>query len=161
LGGAALHGRFAHPDLSSILNANIRRTAMHAANEATSLTQGTGVWAAIGSQPLTNTAEGAMNPITPTTAPPGLPADLEALMRSLKMPHARALGPELIATARAQRWVAADIIKALFTEECAGRTRRIVPPQGRGIPSRNHPAPGTRPCPPSPAPTQWASSPPR
>jgi hypothetical protein len=104
LGGAALHGRFAHPDLSSILNANIRRTAMHAANEATSLTQGTGVWAAIGSQPLTNTAEGAMNPITPTTAPPGLPADLEALMRSLKMPHAPALGPELIATARAQHW---------------------------------------------------------
>lgn len=40
LGDAALHGRFAHPDLASILNANIRRTTTHAANEATSLTQG-------------------------------------------------------------------------------------------------------------------------
>ncbi|MCR1163691.1 IS21 family transposase [Paenarthrobacter sp. UW852] len=54
LGDAALHGRFAHQDLASILNANIRRTTTHAANEATSLTQGTGAWAAIGN-PATNT----------------------------------------------------------------------------------------------------------
>ncbi|WP_427174592.1 hypothetical protein [Arthrobacter sp. 92] len=58
LGDAALHGRFAHPDLASILNANIRRTTTHAANEATSLTQGTGAWAAIGNPTASNaTAE--------------------------------------------------------------------------------------------------------
>ena len=34
---------------------------------------------------------------------PGLPADLEALMRQLKMPYARALAPGLIATAQAKR----------------------------------------------------------
>jgi hypothetical protein len=103
-----------------------------------------------------------MNPITPTTAAPGLPADLEALMRSLKMPHARALGPELIAAARGQRWVPADVIKALFTEEGASRTRCMrVPPQGRGIPSRN-PSGARDPAVSSiPAPIQWASSPPR
>jgi len=47
-------------------------------------------------------------------AAPALPADLEALMRQLKMPYARALAPELIATARAQRWEPVEIIKALF-----------------------------------------------
>jgi hypothetical protein len=56
LGDAALHGRFAHPDLASILNANTRRTTTHAANEATSLTQGTATWAAIGNPALNTTA---------------------------------------------------------------------------------------------------------
>jgi DNA replication protein DnaC len=133
LGDAALHGRFAHPDLASILNANIRRTTTHTANEATSLTQGTGAWAAIGNPALNTTSQqhrhggGPMSPVTTTnTAAPPLPADLEALMRSLKMPHARALAPDLIATARAQRWEPVEVIKALFTEEAAGRARSML-----------------------------------
>jgi len=52
-----------------------------------------------------------------TAAAPALPADLEALMRQLKMLYARALAPELIATARAQRWKPVEGIKALFVEE--------------------------------------------
>lgn len=52
LGDAALHGRFAHGDLASILNANIRRTTTHAADEARSLTQGTGAWAGLGTMSL-------------------------------------------------------------------------------------------------------------
>ncbi len=68
-----------------------------------------------------------MSPVTTTnTAAPPLPADLEALMRSLKMPHARALAPDLIATARAQRWEPVEVIKALFTEEAAGRARSML-----------------------------------
>lgn len=68
-----------------------------------------------------------MSPVTTTNTPaPPLPADLEALMRSLKMPHARALAPDLIATARAQRWEPAEVIKALFTEEAAGRARSML-----------------------------------
>ena len=130
LGDAALHGRFAHPDLASILNANIRRTTTHAANEATSLTQGTAAWAAIGNpaeHPQHHAGGGPMSPVTTTnTAAPPLPADLEALMRSLKMPHARALAPDLIATARAQRWEPVEVIKALFTEEAAGRARSML-----------------------------------
>lgn len=62
-----------------------------------------------------------------TTAPaPALPPEVEALMRQLKMPHARALAPELIATARAQRWEPIEVIKALFVEEAAGRARSMV-----------------------------------
>lgn len=68
-----------------------------------------------------------MSPVTtPNTAAPALPAELEALMRQLKMPHARALAPELIATARSQRWEPAEIIKALFIEETAGRARSML-----------------------------------
>ncbi|GAB3126187.1 IS21-like element helper ATPase IstB [Glaciibacter psychrotolerans] len=59
-------------------------------------------------------------------APPALPAELESLMRQLKMPYARALAPELIATARAQRWEPAEMIKALFVEEVTGRSRSML-----------------------------------
>ncbi|MBG0741836.1 ATP-binding protein [Paeniglutamicibacter antarcticus] len=48
------------------------------------------------------------------------------MMRSLKMPHARALAPELIATARAQRWEPVEVIKALFTEEIRGRAASML-----------------------------------
>lgn len=65
-----------------------------------------------------------MNPIS--TAAPALPADVETMMRSLKMPHARALAPELIATARAQRWEPTEVIKALFAEEISGRARSML-----------------------------------
>ena len=65
--------------------------------------------------------------MSPVPVPaPALPAELEALMRQVKMPHARALAPELIATARAQRWEPAEVIKALFVEEIAGRPRSML-----------------------------------
>lgn len=38
------------------------------------------------------------------SAAPALPVEVEQLMRQLKMPYARALAPELVATAKAQRW---------------------------------------------------------
>jgi hypothetical protein len=57
LGDAALHGRFAHGDLPSILNANIRRTTTHAADETRSLTQGTSAWAGLGTRPSTTMKE--------------------------------------------------------------------------------------------------------
>jgi DNA replication protein DnaC len=59
---------------------------------------------------------------------PALPDDLEALLRRLRLPHVRAVAPELIATARAQRWEPAEVLKALFSAEVAGRdaTRRAA-----------------------------------
>lgn len=57
LGDAALHGRFAHGDLPSILNANIRRTTTHAADETRSLTQGTSAWAGLGAGPWNTPAK--------------------------------------------------------------------------------------------------------
>lgn len=61
-----------------------------------------------------------------TTTAPALPAELERLMRQLKMPHARTIAPELIATAKSQRWEPTEVIKALFTEEVAGRARSTL-----------------------------------
>ncbi len=62
------------------------------------------------------------------TAPaaPALPDDLEALLRRLRLPHVRAAAPQLIATARAQRWEPAEILKALFAAEVAGRERSAL-----------------------------------
>ena len=64
--------------------------------------------------------------MNPTTTAPALPAELERLMRQLKMPHARSAAPELIATAKSQRWEPAEVIKALFTEEVTGRARSML-----------------------------------
>jgi len=55
-----------------------------------------------------------------------LPADVETLMRQLRLPHARAVAGEVLATARAQRWDPAEVIKALLAEESAGRTRSML-----------------------------------
>ena len=42
------------------------------------------------------------------TAPP-LPEDVHALLRRLRMPHTRAAAPEVLATARAQRWEPVEV----------------------------------------------------
>jgi len=60
------------------------------------------------------------------SAAPVLPVEVEQLMRQLKMPYARALAPELIATAKVQRWDPVEVIKALFVEEVAGRGRSML-----------------------------------
>ena len=43
------------------------------------------------------------------------------LLRALRLPHMRAAAPELLATAKAQRWEPAEAMRALLTEELAGR----------------------------------------
>ena len=57
LGTAALHGRFAHRDLASILHAATTRTTTHAADETRSLTQGTSAWADLGAAASTTSKE--------------------------------------------------------------------------------------------------------
>jgi DNA replication protein DnaC len=61
-----------------------------------------------------------------TAAAPPLPVEVEQLMRQLKMPYARGLAPELLATAKAQRWEPVEIVKALLVEEVAGRGRSML-----------------------------------
>ncbi|UZF57518.1 IS21-like element helper ATPase IstB [Gordonia polyisoprenivorans] len=61
--------------------------------------------------------------LTPT---PTLPIEVEALMKQLRLPHARAIAGEVLATARAQRWDPAEVITALLTEESAGRARSML-----------------------------------
>lgn len=55
--------------------------------------------------------------------PPPLDADLEALLRRMRLPHIRRAAPEVLATARAQRWEPTEVLRVLFTEEVAGRDR--------------------------------------
>jgi DNA replication protein DnaC len=70
-------------------------------------------------------------PRTRTTSPaptaPALPAELEALLRRMRLPYLRAAAPDVIATAKAQRWDPAEVLRVLLAEEVMGRdnaTRR-------------------------------------
>ena len=58
--------------------------------------------------------------------PPPLPAELDALLRRMRLPHMRRTAPELLATARAQRWDPAEVLKLLLNEEVAGRERSAL-----------------------------------
>ncbi len=43
------------------------------------------------------------------------------LLRQLRLPHMRTHAPEVLATARAQRWEPTEVLRALLTAEIAGR----------------------------------------
>jgi DNA replication protein DnaC len=53
--------------------------------------------------------------------PPPLPAELDRLLRRLRLPYVRRAAPEVIATAASQRWEHAEVLKVLLAEEAAGR----------------------------------------
>ena len=55
--------------------------------------------------------------------PPPLEPELEALLRRMRLPYIRSLAPEVLATARAQRWEPAEVLRVLLVEEVAGRDR--------------------------------------
>ena len=76
----------------------------------------------------TTTRPGSTNALIAASvpAPPPLPEDLETLLRRLRLPHIRALAPEVIATAKAQRWEPAEVLRALFGAEAAGRDRSAL-----------------------------------
>ena len=63
---------------------------------------------------------------TPSMSAPPLPAELDELLRRLRLPHIRRHAPEVVATAKAQRWEPAEVLKALFAEEVAGRERSAL-----------------------------------
>jgi DNA replication protein DnaC len=63
---------------------------------------------------------------TRTPTPPPLDAELEALLRRMRLPHIRRSAPEVLATAKAQRWDPAEVLKVLLTEEVAGRDRSAL-----------------------------------
>ncbi len=71
-----------------------------------------------------------------TPAAPPIPAELEQTMWQLKMPYARGIAPDMFATARAQRWEPAEVVKALLDAEIAGGSGPCSPPQGRRVPHR-------------------------
>ena len=56
-----------------------------------------------------------------STAPPALPADLEAGLRRLRLRAMRALSPELLVTAKTQRWKPEEFLRTLVEAEIASR----------------------------------------
>ena len=56
-----------------------------------------------------------------TPAPPELPEELSAVLRRMRLPYIRRSAPEVLATARSQRWDPAEVLRVLLTEEIAGR----------------------------------------
>ena len=79
--------------------------------------------------PVKTSSGGRVTRTAPTigvpSAPP-LPADLELLLRGLRLPHIRRHAPDVLATAKAQRWDPTEVLRALFTEEAAGRARSAL-----------------------------------
>ncbi len=58
--------------------------------------------------------------------PPPLPDELDRLLRRLRLPYVRRAAPEVIATANAQRWEHAEVLRVLTAEEAAGRDQATI-----------------------------------
>jgi DNA replication protein DnaC len=56
-----------------------------------------------------------------TTAPPALPGDLDAGFRRLRLGTMRRLSPELLVTAKTQRWAPEEFLRTLLDAEIASR----------------------------------------
>ena len=56
-----------------------------------------------------------------STAPPVLPPDIEAGLRRLRLSAMRALSPELLVTAKTQRWKPEEFLRTLIEAEIASR----------------------------------------
>jgi DNA replication protein DnaC len=82
--------------------------------------------------------------VPPGPAAPPLPGDLLAALSRMRLPYLRAAAPEILATARAQRWDPAEVVRVLPAEEIRGRddatrrTRRKIAglPAGKTLQSR-------------------------
>ncbi len=65
--------------------------------------------------------------MTTPTAPP-VPDELDRILRRMRLPYLRKAAPDVLATARAQRWDPAEVLRVLLAEEVTGRdaaTRRM------------------------------------
>jgi DNA replication protein DnaC len=69
-----------------------------------------------------------MNTTTTSTTAPDLPEELLAVLKRMRLPYLRDAAPDVLATARAQRWDPAEVLRVLIAEEIRGRddaTRRM------------------------------------
>lgn len=63
-----------------------------------------------------------------TPAAPPLSQELDRILRRMRLPYLRKAAPDVLATARAQRWDPAEVLRVLLAEEVTGRdaaTRRM------------------------------------
>jgi DNA replication protein DnaC len=64
----------------------------------------------------------------PNGSAPQLTEELLAVLKRMRLPYLRAIAPEVLATARAQRWDPGEVVRVLLEEEIRGRddaTRRM------------------------------------
>jgi DNA replication protein DnaC len=69
--------------------------------------------------------------------PPPISAELEVLLRRMRLPYVRRDAPEVLATAKAQRWEPAEVLRVLLTAEVTGRdaATRALRRRAAGFPS--------------------------
>ncbi len=69
--------------------------------------------------------------------PPALAAELERLLRRLRLPYVRGAAPEVLATATSQRWEPAEVLRVLLAEEARGRDQATIRTRRRaaGLPA--------------------------
>lgn len=69
--------------------------------------------------------------------PPPLPEEVTDLIKRMRLPYLRAAAPEVIATAKAQRWDPAEVLRVLLAEEVRGRdeTMRVNRRKQAGLPA--------------------------
>lgn len=63
-----------------------------------------------------------------STRPPAIPEELDRILRRMRLPYLRKAAPDVLATARAQRWDPTEVLRVLLAEEVTGRdaaTRRL------------------------------------
>ena len=68
---------------------------------------------------MTTTASSTASSKRP--AAPALPDELQVVPRRMRLPYVRAAAPEVLATAKAQRWEPAEVLRVLLLEEIRGR----------------------------------------
>jgi DNA replication protein DnaC len=74
----------------------------------------------------TRTGATAIPPVLGVPTAPPLPEDVESLLRRLRLPHIRRHAPEVVATAKAQRWEPIEVLRALLDHEAIGRERSAL-----------------------------------
>ena len=93
-----------------------------------------------------------------TPPAPQLPDEVDRLLRRLRMPYVRNAAPEILATAKSQRWDPAEVLRVLLAEEAAGRDRATIRMRRRasGLPAGKTFDAGSKNASPIPAATQQA-----
>src|SRR5687767_2566175 len=93
-----------------------------------------------------------------TPPAPPLPDEVDRLLRRLRMPYVRHAAPEVLATATAQRWEPAEVLRVLLAEEAAGRDQATIRMRRRqsGLPAGKTFDAWTADASPIPRPTQQA-----
>ena len=125
---AAAFGRFRAHDVRSIIAAGTGVPRPAAPGEA--------LIVELPLVPTRSLSDYAIGERVMSTTPPALPADIEAGLRRLRLRAMRSLSPELLVTAKTQRWKPEEFLRTLVEAEIASRDASNAgqPAQGGRLP---------------------------